>query len=195
MTSQRATDHTWLVVCAVVAVVLLGGGAAVWTNGVPELDVGGTGPATAATRPGPDASLAPGATPRTALVRLDGAAAGSPAGAGVVELLDRHFAAINSRDFSRWAGTVTSERAGTLTPQRWQRAYRTTVDSSVVVTAIDPGPSGLLVSLSFVSEQDPADAPADLQVARICWTSRWPLDAAGARIGIPAKGATSRRAC
>jgi len=76
-------------------------------------------------------------------------------------------------------------------------AYRSTVDESVVVENLSATSTGMNVQVSFVSNQDSTDAPADLRAQRICWSSSWPLLQAGGelRIGIPARGATSKRAC
>ena len=41
---------------------------------------------------------------------------------------------------------------------------------SVVVRRIDPVAGGeLVVPLGYVTTQDPADAPADVRVPRLCW--------------------------
>lgn len=67
----------------------------------------------------------------------------------------------------------------------------------MVVENLSATSTGMTVQVSFVSNQDSTDAPADLRAQRICWSSSWPLLQAGGelRIGIPARGATSKRAC
>jgi len=150
------------------------------------------GPAT-----GPAAEPGPPAETGTALVRLDAPAAADPRATTVAQLLDRHFAAINAKDYDGWAGTVVSRRATDQSRESWLHAYRSTTDESVVVTNVTATSSGLAVGLTFVSNQDRVDAPSDVQAERICWSSTWPLvdTADGLRIGIPQRGATSKHAC
>lgn len=47
----------------------------------------------------------------TSLVQVTSTAASHPHAAAVVELLDRHFTAINQHDYASWSSTVTSQRA------------------------------------------------------------------------------------
>lgn len=148
-----------------------------------------TGPAPA----GPSSGAEPGG-----LVTLDASAAGHPDSATVQDLLNRHFSAINDLDYDAWTGTVTARRASDQPSSTWLADYRSTVDSEVRVTSIETtSGSDAVVGLSFVSRQDPADAPADLPVSRICWTSEWPVSdlASGGRIGIPPPGTTGMREC
>lgn len=133
----------------------------------------------------------------TDLVRVTGTATGNPSAPSIAQLLDRHFAAINARNYDGWADTVVLRRAQDQPRDRWVRAYRSTVDQSVVVENISATSTGLAAQLSFVSIQDLDDAPADLRAQRICWSSTWPLVCAadGMRIGTPERDATRRRAC
>ena len=77
-------------------------------------------------------------------MRLDANATDSSSGPDVLALLNRHFTAINRRDFDMWTTTVTAARASDQSENHWQQAYRSTVDSDVVVTAIQPVGNGTL---------------------------------------------------
>ncbi|MGI9004305.1 MAG: hypothetical protein ACR2GH_22085 [Pseudonocardia sp.] len=200
MSSRSGLDHTWLVVGLVLVTMLAGGGISMAMNGGWSVltTEAASAPESAVPAGGvPSGPVEDADVPGTALVQLAGAAVGDPSADSVVVLLDRHFGAINRRDYATWATTVSARRAADQSPQTWQDAYRSTLDGMVVVTSITPNISGLIVDLSFVSEQDPSDAPPDLPVARICWSSHWPVEdlAASGRIGTPSKGATHRWAC
>lgn len=132
------------------------------------------------------------------VVQLTASAADRPAAGAVLALLDRHFTAINDRDYDTWATTVVSRRARQQPRDAWAEDYRSTHDSDVRVLAIDDaGPDAVTVELSFVSEQDLADAPANLPGERICWRSRWPVVAisSGGRLDTPPKGSTTGQPC
>jgi hypothetical protein len=132
-------------------------------------------------------------------VQLDPTVAAGPFTEQVRELLARHFNSINSLDYDGWLATVTPERARDETREAWDRGYRSSHDSGITITALDPaGPAAVLVHLSFVSTQSPQDGPPDLQVGRICWTQQVPvsgLDGSDPRLGISAKGSSTRTAC
>jgi hypothetical protein len=142
-------------------------------------------------------SVTPPPTIGTSLVRVTPTAASHPYAAAVVELLDRHFTAINQHDYATWSSTVSTRRANDQSAADWQQGYQSTTDDSVVVSAISEGSTGLTVTLSFRSTQQPSDAPPDLQVTRICWKSQWPVVdiSSGGRIDTPPKGTTTKSAC
>lgn len=145
------------------------------------------------TEPSPTSTPAIG----TRLIRVTSTAASHPFAASVAALLDRHFTAINQRDYASWSATVVAQRVSEQSQSAWLKSYRSTTDDSVVVTSISSGSTDLTVGLSFMSIQDPSDAPADLQVTRICWESQWPVVdiSSGGRIRTPAKGSTTKWAC
>lgn len=176
----------WLIVAAVLATVVIGGAAGIAASGGwPDLVVGSATAAPGSSADGrssggsggsagaPTADVVPATA--TSLVRLDGTASVSPDGPAVLALLDRHFTAVNQKDFDTWTSTVTATRANGQSPSHWQTVYRSTTDSDVVITSINPSSSGLLVTLRFVSQQDPAAAPADLPVECIRRGSQWPV--------------------
>lgn len=209
----RRPVQLWLIVAAVLLTVTTGAGIGIAVTGLPHVGLtappapspppAAAGPrateAVADGRSGSTVAATPsgsGATPAV-LVRLDADATSSSSGSDVLALLDRHFTAINTRDFDLWTTTVTAARASSQSADHWQHVYRSTVDSNVVVTAIQPTVNGLLMTIEFQSDQSTVDAPADLPVTQICWSSRWPLegDNGSLRIGTPAKGATAKRQC
>ncbi|WP_224401693.1 hypothetical protein [Pseudonocardia sp. ICBG1034] len=196
---QGDAARLWGAVGVVALVVLLAGVASVLLRGIPELR-SATGPTTGSgstTAASPSVTAEPAVPAAGGLVSIDTAAAGHPESAAVVDVLNRHFEAINQGDHATWTGTVTARRAADQPDSRWRADYRSTTDSDVVVTGLASSASGVAVGLRFVSTQDPADAPADLPVGRICWASTWPLtdDGSGLRIDVPARGSTSMSAC
>jgi hypothetical protein len=193
-----------------VALVVLGGSAAAWATIAHQEQTTAAGPTTApqpAPRPGQPPVVTPtrtSAPPTTApfggdgVVTLSSGAAAQPSASQVQSLLQRHFSAINSLDYDAWAATVTPARARDQSREGWVEGYRTTYDSDISVTAIQPGGAGTaLVSASFVSTQAPEDAPADLRVGRICWTQQIPVTGLGSdpRLGAAAKGSSTKTAC
>jgi hypothetical protein len=151
--SQRA----WML--PVLAVLVVGAGA-VAGLGVREL----SGRPAAA---GPSATAAPTTTqheppPGPGTVELSQDAAAHPQANPIRALLQRHFDAINNRDYAAWASTVVTSRARQMPEPTWQADYATTRDGSILVHRIEPSPEGTIVLLSFTSTQDPAQAPLSL---------------------------------
>ena len=195
-----------MVVAGVVAVTALAGpgpaGSGIVTAAPPAVASAVPGAPARNTSPTASASTsAPGSSSPGGLVQMH-----PTAGSGVpvetqqvvLDLLDRHFAAINARDYSMWADTVVPRRAQDQPVGTWTDAYATTYDEAVTVSSLDPtGPDSVLVGLSFVSNQSAAHAPADLPVSRICWQTRWPVVevSIGGQLGTPPPGTTTRRAC
>jgi hypothetical protein len=129
-------------------------------------------------------------------VELSADAAAHPAADAVREQLQQHYDAINTRDYESWRGTVVQQRADGLPEPDWQRAYASTHDGTIRIDRIDTAPdSGLLVRVRFVSTQDVADAPPDLQVPRICWRSTLPMRGLPPLIDMTGGGSSAREAC
>lgn len=193
-----------LVVVVVVAVAALVGAGALGSGSVtaapsPTPSVAASSPTRGTSPTAP--TTEPALTSPDGLVRIDStAAAGVPVAThqAVLDVLHRHFTAINTLDFNAWAATVVPRRAQDQSADSWSEAFATTRDESVTVTSLTPtGSDSVLVGLSFVSNQAVADAPADLPVERICWQTRWPvvgISTAG-RIDAPPSGTTTKRAC
>jgi hypothetical protein len=132
-------------------------------------------------------------------VELSAGAAVHPAADVVREQLQRHYDAINSRDYAGWRATVVAERSDGLPEPAWQEAYASTRDGSIRIDRIDPAPgssdAGLLVRVRFVSTQDVDDAPPDLRVPRICWRSTLPMRGLPPLIDRTGGGSSIRAAC
>ncbi|SHF41088.1 hypothetical protein SAMN05444320_103541 [Streptoalloteichus hindustanus] len=136
--------------------------------------------------------------PGDALVQLSPDAYQHPDGQAVRDLLDRHFRAINDRNYPAWRDTVVDRRAWAEPEHQWRAAYRSTRDSAVVVRRIETGPAdGVRVLLTFTSNQDPADAPAGTQLSCLRWRVVYPVafDDGRARVDLPINGSTQREPC
>jgi hypothetical protein len=112
-------------------------------------------------------STAPSTTPSTAppgpgTVELSPDAEAHPQAAAVRSLLQRHFDAINNRDYAAWASTVVARRSREMPESKWQADYVSTRDGSILVQRIEPSPDGTVVLISFTSTQDAAQAPVSL---------------------------------
>lgn len=116
--------------------------------------------------------------------------AGQYPGAAVVrDQLQRHFDAINARDYAAWKATVGDRRAAQQSETAWRADYATTTDGSIRIDRIDKAADGaLLVRLRFVSTQSIDDKPGNPPGPRLCWTSTFPFEGVPPRIGI-ARGA------
>lgn len=187
-----------VVVVAVVGVVLLLARPATGTVPVAGAPSSASSAPSIPPVPATSSGTSSGTSPRsTALVTVGGAAASDPAAPAIVDALDRHFSAINARDFAAWSQTVTQRRASSVSAATWRANYSSTQDSSVQLDAVRTAGARAEVTLSFVSDQDPSDAPADLPAGRICWASTWPAVRTGGRwvFDTPPSGSTTKRAC
>jgi hypothetical protein len=152
-------------------------------------------PAVAAFQPPADGTAGPTA------VTLSRDSAASDQGENVRSLLQRHFDAINTRNYGGWSETVVSDRKDAIPADVWAKDYATTQDGSIRVERIDGGPPGadgrttMLVMVRFVSTQDPSSAPEDARVPRLCWHSMLPLTGSPWRIGSTGQGASAYEAC
>ena len=133
-------------------------------------------------------------------VELSPDAAEHPAADAVLEQLQRHYDAINGRDYAQWRATVVPARAAALGEADWQKAYATTRDGAIRVDRIDPDPDagrdgGVLVRVRFISTQAVENAPSDLPVERICWRSTLPMRGTPPLIDLTGGGSSAREAC
>jgi hypothetical protein len=133
-------------------------------------------------------------------VQLSAGAAIHPAAERVRAQLQRHYDAINERDYAQWRATVVPARAAALDEGDWQDAYASTKDGSIRVERIDPDRSaepdgGLLVRVRFISTQAVEDAPPDLRAERICWRSTLPMRGTPPLIDVTGGGSSARQAC
>jgi hypothetical protein len=179
------------VAIALGVLLAVGGGVAVASRSA-------AGPAPYATpRPVPAAGAGPGR------VELSADAAVHPAADVVREQLQRHYDAINARDYAGWRATVVQQRSDGLPEPAWQEAYASTTDGTIRIDRIDKaqgaspdgGDAGLLVRVRFVSTQNVEDAPADLPAPRICWRSTLPMRGLPPLIDMTGGGSSAREAC
>jgi hypothetical protein len=91
-------------------------------------------------------------------------------------LLQKYFDAINKKDYTSWAETVTDERRTKTPEDRWRTDYSTTRDGSIIVYRIETGAEETVrVLVQFTSTQDAQNAPEDLKVPCIHWNVVWPF--------------------
>jgi hypothetical protein len=179
--SRTVTRPVTAVVALVFGVLLVVGGAAALAT-------------RASGRPGPPEVPATGAGSSEVELSMD--AANHPAGEAVRDQLQRHYDAINERDYAQWRATVVPERAEALNETDWRDAYATTQDGSIRVDRIDVAPDGgLLVRVRFISTQALEDAPKDLPAERICWRSTLPMRGAPPLIDVTQGGSSAREEC
>lgn len=99
-------------------------------------------------------------------VTLSPAAAAHPRAEQIRALVQRSVDARNDKDYATWSTAVASptDEASFATRTRTERL------GSVVLRRIDPVAGGeVVVPAGVISTQDPADAPADVRVPRLCW--------------------------
>lgn len=181
---------SWAIASAVlVALLVLGGFGINFVQSLASGAAAGTADSSGGSATSATASLS------TALVTVSHSAATHPRAGEVVRLIDKHFAAINARDYDAWRTTVVAKRAADQPESTWLANYRSTTDEAVAISAIsDAGSGQLAVTLTFVSNQDLADAPPSLRVPRICWSSTWPVTSDG-QLAVPPLGSTSKKEC
>jgi hypothetical protein len=160
---------------------------------------GATALATRATA-GPAPFAAPPSVPAEGVgsgeVQLSGDATQHAAADTVRAQLQRHYDAINERDYAGWRATVVPARAEALPEDDWHDAYASTRDGTIRVDRIDSSADGaLLVRVRFVSTQALEDAPADLPAERICWRSTLPMRGAPPLIDVTGGGSSAREQC
>lgn len=171
----------------VLVALLAAGGAAAWVSG--GRSATGAAPLGSA-REVPDVGAGSG------VVELSADTATHPAREAVRVQLQRHFDAMNNRDYEAWRGTVVPERSEGLGPAAFEQAYGSTRDGTIRIDRIDEGPDGsLLVRVRFVSTQDLADAPPDMRAERICWRSTLPMAGSPPRIAMTRGGSSVATAC
>ncbi len=133
-------------------------------------------------------------------VQLSPDAANHPAAEDVRAQLQRHYDAINERDYTQWRATVVPARAAALDEADWQDAYASTDDGSIRVERIDPDRGAerdgvLLVRVRFIRTQRGEDAPPDLPADRICWRSTLPMRGTPPLIDVTGGGSSARERC
>lgn len=137
------------------------------SSSIPVATSAGSPPSAPATRSGPTSRSVATRPPVDAQVVLGAQSADHPRAGEIQELVERYFQAINDKDFDAWAATVSADQLHGYTVEQWLGTYRTTTDSNIEIVQILDDP--LQVQMTFVSEQDPADAPPAMQVDCILW--------------------------
>ena len=152
-----------------VLVVLVAGVGVAAGYGLRELAARPAAGATGTSPPPPATTTAPaGEEPGPRAVQLAADARADPGSPAIQTLLQRHFDAINNRDFDAWQSTVTRQRAATFPEQLWLDQYRSTTDGSILVHRIEPTTTGSVVLISFTSVQERELAP-DQHSACLRW--------------------------
>lgn len=94
------------------------------------------------------------------MVALAPGAAGNPAATRVTALLNRYFTAINKRDYQAYASVFDQQLQQPDPQSSFDVGYATTTDSAVTLAGIsDTGSGSLAASVTFTSQQSPADSP------------------------------------
>ena len=75
----------------------------------------------------------------------------------VAALLDHYFAAVNHRRYQAYASLFAQRRQ--LTPREFAWGYQTSHDSNAVLVGIAAVKGGLKATVTFTSQQDPAQSP------------------------------------
>jgi hypothetical protein len=151
-----------VLVVALVAIVVAGAVLGTRAAAVARAAVGDTGPVLVGAELPADGSAGP------PTVVLSSSAAAHPQSAAVRDLLQRWTDARNSGDLAAYRATLVPDTR--VDASVFAAAARTQRVGSVVIRRIDPVAGGeLVVPLGFVTTQDPADAPADVRVPRLCW--------------------------
>lgn len=221
---MRTTDRVTAVLVGLLVVLVVGGSATAFVVGRDRREAAGSGtpsmssapvttPSSSApgttttappsstratsTRPTPaPSSSAPATTTQDdgLVVGISRQAAAHPQAAAIRELVRRHFLAINTRDYQLWVETVTPEQSDRLGALNWAEAYRTTVDTDVVITRIDPQTNW--VTMTFRSEQAPEKSP-DGKSDCLLWSTTQPAVPyrGGLRLAKSVESMASHRPC
>lgn len=145
--------------------------------------------------PTASSSVPRSAQPGPSSVQLSIDAALHPDGQRVREVLQRYFDSINDHDYDAWAKTVTAERVSRTPRIRWESDYESSRDGSIQVHRVETVmPGRLRVMMTFVSTQDVAKAPAELQADCIRWRVVYPLqeEAGSLRVDLGTEGSSSQ---
>lgn len=142
----------------VMAGALLGARAAA----VGRAAVGDTGPVLVGVELPSDGTAGP------PTVTLSAPAAAYPQSGAVRDLVQRWADARNAGDLDAYRATLVPEAR--IDGAAFTATTRTQRVGSIVIRRIDPVAGGeLVVPLGYVTTQDPAVAPPDVRVPRLCW--------------------------
>ncbi|MGW3994080.1 hypothetical protein [Amycolatopsis sp. NPDC004772] len=184
-TPAPSSRQRWLVpVVVVVLSVTVGGGLlARELYRRPDQPVDDT--SVAVTTPSPSSVGAPAAVGDD--VRMTDDAKRHPQGDAVRRVLQKYFAAINSKQYQQWVAVVTDERAAGQSQSDWKKGVRTTEDSDALVYRIERSSgNSLRVLVGFTSRQNVEDAPLFFREPCIKWRLVIPMVADGKTLKVAA---------
>ncbi len=174
-------------IAVLLGVVLVAGVAVAWFGG---------GRAVSAVSPSRAAPPVPATGVGSPEVLLSADARSHPAADLVRAQLQRHYDAINAKDYAGWVATVVPERSAVLTEQAWLEDYGSTQDGTIRIDRIDDiEDARVLVRVRFVSTQDVDDAPSEVPARRICWRSSLPMSGVPPLIERTGGGSSVAVAC
>jgi len=157
-------------------------------TGTASVTASQTAPASApptSAAPSTSAPVSPTASSGTT-VAVAPSAAGNPAAPQVTALLDRYFTAINQRDYPTYTSLFDQQLVQPQPKSSFDAGYATTIDSAVTLTSIsDAASGGLAASVTFQSQQNPADSPDNSSCDQWSITLFLVPDGTGYLIGPP----------
>ena len=173
-TPAPSSRQRWLVpVVVVVLSVTVGGGLlARELYRRPEQTAGDT--SAAVPTPSESSSGAPATVDDE--VRMTDDAKRHPQADAVRRVLEKYFAAINTKQYQQWTAVVTDERAAGQPQADWKKGVRTTKDSDALVYRIERSSgNSLRVLVGFTSRQNTEDAPPFFREPSIKWRLVMPM--------------------
>ncbi|NMO92352.1 hypothetical protein [Actinomycetospora sp. TBRC 11914] len=182
-------------IALVVLLAVLGAAAAVLADrasGTARDALGDTGPALAGVALPDDGSAG------SPTVVESPSAATSPRAAEIRDLVQRQVDARNNGDYGAWVATSSATSSASVSSAQFADRNRTVKVGSVILRRIDPvGDGEYVVPMGMITTQDPAAAPPDVRVPRLCWqvsmsvvTERGTL-----RLVDPSAGSSLRTPC
>ncbi|HSZ41810.1 MAG TPA: hypothetical protein VK817_17785 [Trebonia sp.] len=117
---------------------------------------------TSAASPAPSPTLAP--TPTPSVTTSPGAVAvapslsANPATTGVVNLLNRYFTSINTRNYAEYSALLNAQMQSGNSASSFDSGYATTKDSAEKLVALSGSSGDESATVSFTSHQSPADS-------------------------------------
>ena len=175
----RPPERRSRVIAVVAAVIVLGAAGGVYAlvaghghgkasaqpNETVSIAPSSTAPATSApasptASSGTGAVASGGASSPSAQLSVAPAAAGNPAAPQVTALVNSYFTAINQHDYVAYTSLLDPQMQQQNSQSSFDSGYATTTDSAETLTSISgTGSGGLAASLTFTSQQSPADSP------------------------------------
>lgn len=166
MNARRPTEQLgWLLPGLALLVVLVGVGAGFGVRQLAADPAGSPAPVTTVSNPRPS-----GPPPGPGIVQLSQDAQAHPDADAIRSLLQRHFDAINNKDYAAWASTVVARRSSEMPRSMWQSDYGSTRDGSILVHRVEPSQLGPVAMVSFTSTQNADKGPSNLNGSRC---TRW----------------------